>query len=118
MTLLQIALLGAVIGVPLGYAMQRTNLCFNSAYREAILRRNTIPLRVIVLAILIQMAGLLVLVQLGLGSFSLNVVPFFWLAAIVGGFVFGLIGGWLCKKSRPQVDYTRWPRYPGRWRGW
>jgi len=90
MTLLQIALLGAVIGVPLGYAMQRTNLCFNSAYREAILRRNTIPLRVIVLAILIQMAGLLVLVQLGLGSFSLNVVPFFWLAAIAGGFVFGV----------------------------
>ena len=41
MSLLQIALLGAVIGVPLGYAMQRTNLCFNSAYRETVLRRNT-----------------------------------------------------------------------------
>ena len=51
MTLLQIALLGAVIGVPLGYAMQRTNLCFNSAYRETVLRRNTTLLRGIVLAI-------------------------------------------------------------------
>ena len=46
MTLLQVALLGAVIGVPLGYAMQRTNLCFNSAYREALLRRKT-PRRLI-----------------------------------------------------------------------
>jgi hypothetical protein len=29
MSLVQVALLGAVIGVPLGYAMQRTNLYFN-----------------------------------------------------------------------------------------
>jgi uncharacterized membrane protein YedE/YeeE len=90
MTLLQIALLGAVIGVPLGYAMQRTNLCFNSAYREALLRRNTVLLRVILLAILVQMVGLALIVQFGIGGVSLNVVPFFWLAAIVGGFVFGI----------------------------
>ena len=96
MNLLQIALLGAVpgdIGVPLGYAMQRTNLCFNSAYRKALLRRNTVLLRAILLAILIQMIGLALFVQSGIGGFggiSLNVVPFFWLAAIVGGFVFGV----------------------------
>ena len=30
-------LLGALIGLPLGYVMQRTRLCFNSAYRTAIL---------------------------------------------------------------------------------
>ena len=34
MPLIQLALLGALIGVPLGYAMQRTRLCFKSAYRE------------------------------------------------------------------------------------
>jgi hypothetical protein len=34
MSLLQLALLGALIGLPLGYALQKTNLCFNSAYRE------------------------------------------------------------------------------------
>jgi uncharacterized membrane protein YedE/YeeE len=88
--LLQLLLLGALIGVPLGYAMQRTNLCFNAAYREAMLRRNTVLLRGILLAVLIQMLGLALLAQFGVGDVSLNVVPFFWLATIVGGFVFGV----------------------------
>jgi uncharacterized membrane protein YedE/YeeE len=90
MSLLQIAFLGALVGVPLGYAMQRTNLCFNSAYREVLLRRNTVLLRGILLAILIQMLGLALLVQLNVGTLQMNVVPFYWLAAIVGGFAFGL----------------------------
>ena len=47
MSLLQLALLGALIGLPLGYALQRTNLCFNSAYREVVLHRRTVLLRLI-----------------------------------------------------------------------
>lgn len=90
MNIFQLALLGAIVGVPLGYAMQRTNLCFNSAYREALLNRNTVLVRGIVLAIVVQMVGLVVVTQLGIGGVSINVVPFFWLAAIVGGFVFGI----------------------------
>jgi uncharacterized membrane protein YedE/YeeE len=90
MSIVQVALLGALVGVPLGFAMQRTNLCFNSAYRELLLRRNTVLLRGILLAILVQMGALLLMVQLGVGGIHLNVVPFFWLAAVVGGFVFGL----------------------------
>jgi uncharacterized membrane protein YedE/YeeE len=82
--------LGALVGIPLGYAMQRTNLCFNSAYRETILNRNTVLLRGIILAILVQMVGLGLVVQLGIGGVQVNVVPFFWLAAIVGGFAFGV----------------------------
>jgi hypothetical protein len=87
---LQVAALGALIGVPLGYAMQRTNLCFNSAYREALLRRKTVLLRAILLAILIQMVGVGLFVQFGIGGVSLNVVPFYWITTIAGGFVFGL----------------------------
>jgi len=90
MTLLQVALLGAVVGAPLDYAMQQTNLCFNSAYREAILRRNLVLLRGIVLAVLVQMVGLALLAQLRLDGVQVNVVPFFWLATILGGFVFGV----------------------------
>ncbi len=90
MSLLQVALLGAVIGLPLGYAMQRTNLCFNSAYREAILKRNTVLLRGVLLAILVQLVGLALWVQLGVGDVRINVVPFFWLAAAGGSFVFGV----------------------------
>jgi uncharacterized membrane protein YedE/YeeE len=87
---LLIILLGIAIGLPLGYAMQRTNLCFNSAYREALLKRNTVLLRAILLAILVQMVGLAILVQFNIGGVQLNVVPFYWLAAIIGGFFFGV----------------------------
>jgi membrane associated rhomboid family serine protease len=52
---------------------------------------------------------------LSLGMMQVGGVAWF---AHIGGFIFGLIVGWLCKKSRPQVDYTRWPRYPERWQGW
>jgi uncharacterized membrane protein YedE/YeeE len=90
MSLVQVALLGGLVGVPLGYAMQRTNLCFNSAYRETVLNRNTVLLRAIGLAILVQMLGLALIVQLGIGGVELNVVPFFWLAAMIGGFIFGV----------------------------
>jgi uncharacterized membrane protein YedE/YeeE len=90
MSLLQIAFLGALVGVPLGYAMQRTNLCFNSAYRETLLNRNTVLVRAIALAILVQMVGLALIIQVGVGEVKINVVPFYWLAAIVGGFVFGI----------------------------
>ncbi len=90
MSQLEVALRGAVIGIPLGYVMQRTRLCFNSAYREALLERNTVLLRAILLAILVQMVGLALFVQFGIGGVELNVVPFFWLAAIVGGFIFGM----------------------------
>ena len=52
---------------------------------------------------------------LSLGMMQVGGVAWF---AHIGGFLFGLIGGWLCKKSRPYADYTRWPRYPQRWQGW
>jgi uncharacterized membrane protein YedE/YeeE len=90
MNLGRVALLGAVIGLPLGYAMQRTNLCFNRAYRLAILKRDTVLLRAILLAVLIQMVGLALWIQFGVGGVSLNVVPLYWTATILGGFVFGI----------------------------
>jgi hypothetical protein len=90
MSLLQLALLGAVIGLPLGYALQKTNLCFNSAYREAVLHRRTVLLRLIGLAVLVQMIGLAILIQFKIGGVSTNIVPFFIIAAMIGGFFFGL----------------------------
>ncbi len=90
MSLLTVALLGALIGLPLGYAMQRTHLCFNSAYRTALLQRDFTLLRMIVLAVVIQMVGLYLFAQFGLGGVSVNVVPFFWLANAVGGLAFGV----------------------------
>lgn len=90
MSSVQLALLGALVGLPLGFVLQRTQLCFNSAYREAILRRNFTLVRMIALAVLLQMLGLLALVGFRIGGVSLNIVPFYWLAAALGGFVFGI----------------------------
>lgn len=90
MNLLQLALLGALIGLPLGFVMQRTRLCFNSAYREALLHGRQTLLRMIVLAVVFQMIALAVLIQFGIGGVSTNIVPFFWLGAVVGGFAFGV----------------------------
>lgn len=90
MNLLTLAALGALIGLPLGYAMQRTQLCFNSAYRTALLQKDFTLLRMMTLAIIIQMMGLYALAQFGIGRVAVNVVPFYVVANIVGGFVFGL----------------------------
>ena len=38
----------------------------------------------IVLAVVVQMVGLAVLIQFNIGGVTTNVVPFFWLAAMVG----------------------------------
>jgi uncharacterized membrane protein YedE/YeeE len=90
MNFLLVAFSGALIGLPLGYALQRTNLCFNSAYREVILHRRTVLLRLIGLAVLIQMIGLGLLIQFNIGGVTLNIVPFYLIAAMAGGFFFGL----------------------------
>ncbi|MGD9091362.1 MAG: YeeE/YedE family protein [Anaerolineales bacterium] len=90
MTLIQLALLGAVIGLPLGYVFQRTKLCFNSAYREAIVHKKLVLIRLIALAVLVQMIGLALIIQFNIGGVTTSVVPFDWLATIVGGFFFGI----------------------------
>ena len=90
MTLIQLALLGALIGLPLGYAMQRTRLCFNSAYRQVLLQRDATLLRAIVLAVVVQMIGLYAMAHLAIGGVQVNVVPFFPIANVIGGLIFGI----------------------------
>jgi hypothetical protein len=55
-----------------------------------LLKRSTVLLRAILMAILVQMVGLALLIQLGVGGLELAVVPFGPLAAVIGGFVFGI----------------------------
>lgn len=90
MSLIQTALLGSIIGLPFGYILQRTKLCFNSAYREAILNKNLVLVRMIITAVLVQLVGLAILIQFQVGGISTNIVPFYWLAVIIGGFIFGI----------------------------
>lgn len=80
--------LGLVVGAAFGYALQRGRFCMNSTFRDILLARDLTLLRAYLLALLIQMVGVRAMAALGL--FGLGVTPFFWVATLVGGFVFGL----------------------------
>jgi len=79
--------LGLVVGVPFGYALQRGRFCLNSAFRDLYLVRDLTLFRAWLLALLVQMVGVHALAAAG--WVSLVGAPFWWLAALVGGVVFG-----------------------------
>lgn len=80
--------LGLVVGMAFGYALQRGRFCMNSAFRDIVLTRDLTLLRAYLLALLIQMVGVRAMAALGL--FGLGITPFFWVATLCGGFVFGI----------------------------
>jgi len=86
--MLLMVLLGLIVGVAFGYALQRGRFCMNSTFRDILVARDLTLLRVYVLALLIQMVG--VRAMSALGWFGLSITPFFWQATLLGGFVFGL----------------------------
>ena len=77
-----------VIGLGVGYFMQRPQLCYNTAYRQSLFQGEHTMLRALILAMLIQMGGFYALVSLGL--VKVNVVPGIWLGVLIGGLGFGL----------------------------
>ena len=81
------AILGLAVGVPFGYALQRGRFCLNSAFRDLYLVRDPTLFRAWLLAVLVQMVGVHAL--LAAGWIPLVGAPFWWLAALVGGVVFG-----------------------------
>jgi len=85
--LIQIIVLGLIVGLGFGYASQRGRFCINSAFRDVYLIKDTTLFKAFVLAVLIQMVGVQLLVETGL--VQVWVVEFFWLANIVGGLIFG-----------------------------
>src|SRR5574337_99192 len=80
--------LGLIVGVAFGYALQRGRFCMNSTFRDILLVRDLTLLRAYLLALLIQMVGVRLMAAFGL--FGLGITPFFWMATLFGGFVFGL----------------------------
>jgi hypothetical protein len=84
----RIILLGLPVGLAFGYIAQRGRFCINSALRDLYLTRDSTLFRALVLAIMVQMVGVQLLVQAGV--VQVWHVEFYWLAAFVGGLVFGL----------------------------
>lgn len=79
---------GLPIGLLFGYALQRGGFCMNTAFRESLFTRDTRLLKAYGIAIFMQMA---LLAFLG-GVLNINPVtpPVWWVAAPIGGFVFGV----------------------------
>ncbi len=80
--------LGLPVGLMLGYALQRGRFCMYTAFRDLLFARDATLFRAYILALLIQMA-----IIHGLdaaGFLTVRHFAFTWLAAIVGGTVFGV----------------------------
>ena len=80
-------LLGLVVGLPLGFVLQRGGFCMNTAFRSIVFERDHSVLRSWVLVLVINILGVNLLDELGV--ITITRAPFSWLAAIVGGLVFG-----------------------------
>ncbi len=84
--------LGLAVGVPFGILLDRGQFCMNRALREATRERNVALLRAYLLALALQMVGVHLLAAGG--WINIPHLPFTWLAAAIGGFVFGWGMGW------------------------
>lgn len=83
-----IAIAGIALGLLLGFALQRGGYCMNTAFRSFYLEKDRSLVRAWVLVLIINIIGVTLFTDLGI--LSPLVAPFFWPAAIIGGFVFGV----------------------------
>ncbi|MFQ5795805.1 MAG: YeeE/YedE family protein [Candidatus Bipolaricaulia bacterium] len=80
--------LGLIMGLGFGYALQRGRYCVNTAFRDITLIKDSTLLRAWALGLVVQMVGVNLLATFGV--LTLDRAPFFWMANIVGGFLFGI----------------------------
>jgi len=82
------ALLGLLVGIPLGVVLHRGDFCMHSALREVLGRRPGHSLRAYLAALALQLGFVNALADLGLLHVPLP--PVAWVAAASGGFIFGV----------------------------
>ena len=86
--MLKMLVLGLPVGLLFGYALQRGRFCMYTAFRDLLMARDATLFRAYILALLIQMA-----IIHGLdaaGFLTVRHFAFTWLAAIMGGSIFGV----------------------------
>ncbi len=79
--------LGLAVGVPFGYVLQRGGFCMNSAFRSIVFEKDHSLLRAYVLILLINVVVVNLLDEFAI--INITYAPFFWLAVIIGGLIFG-----------------------------
>ena len=79
--------LGLVIGIPLGVVIHRGGFCMHSAFRQVLKAERSSSLLAYLVALGFQL--LLVNILAARHLLAVPIPPFTWLAAVVGGFIFG-----------------------------
>ncbi|MGB9666366.1 MAG: YeeE/YedE family protein [Candidatus Cryosericum sp.] len=79
---------GLLVGILFGVVLQRSRLCFNSAFRDIKLTKDNYLLKMALVAILVETIGFQAAAQFG--WIKLSPLPFIPLADIIGGFIFGM----------------------------
>lgn len=81
-------LAGGLTGIIFGFVLQRGRFCMTSGFRDLYLARDSTLFKAYLLSLAIQATGIFFLRDLGL--LKVGADPFQWVAAPVGGFLFGL----------------------------
>jgi uncharacterized protein len=79
---------GLATGGVLGYVLQKGGFCMHTAFRSIVFEKDHSTLRAWLLALAIDMIIVNLLFEFRV--INIQVAPFFWLAASVGGLVFGI----------------------------
>jgi uncharacterized membrane protein YedE/YeeE len=79
---------GLLLGLAIGFVLQRGRFCMNTAFRDTIFIQDFTLFRGFLIALVIMIVGANILNDMGV--ISLAVQPFWPLANIIGGYVFGL----------------------------
>lgn len=80
--------LGLVTGLIFGFVLQRGRFCMYTAFRDILLIKDLTLFKAYLLALTLQAFLIHLFKEFGLLAFS--VPAFYWLSAVVGGFIFGL----------------------------
>ncbi len=79
---------GLIVGLLLGFVMQRTRFCLTGGFRDMYIQKNNKMFYALLIAITIQSIGLLILSVTGVYQLSYEAFPI--VGTIVGSFVFGI----------------------------
>lgn len=79
---------GILLGLAIGFVLQRGRMCMNTAFRDAIFIKDLTLFRAYLIALIVMIIGANILNDIGV--LRLAVQPFYPLANIIGGYVFGL----------------------------
>ena len=80
-----------IIGLLVGFTLQRGRACTNSAFRNLLLKGNTELMMMIIVTVCVELIGYYVLSTGVLGNeFTSNPLPFSYILIPLGGFIFGL----------------------------